>query len=217
MIVLPRVTEYLDALDPGDREMLEEIRNEALRDRIPIIRRETARFLRTMLTLLRPKEILEVGAAVGYSAFLMADASGEDSRITTIESFAPRIAKARRNLERVGMNGRITLLEGDAGRILPELLPERYDFIFMDAAKGQYLGWLPYLLSCLKPGGVLLSDNVLQEGSIAESRYAIGRRDRTIHERMREYLYRLTHTEELETSVLTVGDGLAMTVKKEKS
>ena len=115
------------------------------------------------------------------------------------------------------MNGRITLLEGDAGRILPELLPERYDFIFMDAAKGQYLGWLPYLLSCLKPGGVLLSDNVLQDGSIAESRYAIGRRDRTIHERMREYLYRLTHTKDLETSVLTVGDGLAMTVKKEKS
>ena len=134
----------------------------------------------------------------------------------TIENWPPRIMAAAKNIDRAELSGRISLLEGDAGILLPGLPPEQYDLIFLDAAKGQYLIWLPHLLKCLKTGGVLVSDNVLQEGNAAESRYALDRRERTIHSRMREYLYVLTHTEGLATSVTPCGDGTALTVKTEE-
>ncbi len=210
------VSAYLDSLDPGNRPLLEEVRQEAVLGAVPVLRRETERLLKTLLVLKRPSFVLELGTAVGYSALVMRDTLPEASHITTVESWAPRIAAARRNFSRAGCVAGITLLEGDAGVLLPTLPREKFDFVFMDAAKGQYLNWLPHLLNCMRPGAVLLSDNVLQEGSLVLSRFAVDRRDRTIHTRMREYLYTLTHTPALETSVLPCGDGVALTVKKQE-
>ena len=137
----------------------------------------------------------------------------QDGHITTIENYEKRIPIARANFQKYGKEERITLLEGDAAEVL-KTLEGPYDFIFMDAAKGQYIHYLPEIMRILAPGGVLISDNVMQDGDIIESKYAITRRDRTIHRRMREYLYTLTHHDELQTSILTLGDGVAVSVRK---
>ena len=180
---------------------------------MPIIKKETGALLKTMVAAKRPRAILEVGTAVGYSALLMAGVMPAECTITTIEKYEPRIPVAKANFKRAGEEARITLLEGDAEEILKEL-EGPYDFIFMDAAKGQYIHWLPDILRLLSANGVLFSDNVLQDGDIIESRFAVERRNRTIHARMREYLYTLTHMPELQTSVVPIGDGVALSVKR---
>lgn len=211
MITDGRITAYINSLDSGDGLICDEIAREAAASYVPIIRRETAALLKTMVALKQPENILEVGTAVGYSALLMARVMPETAHITTIEKFEKRIPIARANFKKAGIEEKITLLEGDAGEILNGL-SGNFDFIFMDAAKGQYIHWLPMVLNVLKPGGLLMSDNVLQDGTIVESRYAVERRDRTIHERMREYLYTLKHREDLETAILPIGDGVALSV-----
>ena len=213
MITDSRITDYINSLDPGDGELCDGIAREAVRSGVPIVRRETAALIKTMLALKKPERILEVGTAVGYSALLMSRVMPENCRITTIEKYEKRIPIAKRNFERAGKEPCITLLEGDAEEILGTLSGP-YDFIFMDAAKGQYMHWLPQILRLLSSGGVLLSDNVLQDGDIVESRYAVERRNRTIHTRMRDYLYELTHMKEFETSVIPIGDGVALSVKR---
>ena len=169
-------------------------------------------FMKTMLVMNKPKQILEVGTAIGFSALLMSEFT--DGHITTIENYDKRIPIARDNFKKYHKEDQITLLEGDAMEVL-KTLAGPYDFIFMDAAKGQYIHYLPEIMRLLAPGGVLISDNVMQDGDIIESKYAVTRRDRTIHKRMREYLYTLKHHEELETSILTLGDGVAVSVRKE--
>lgn len=206
-----RIAAYINSLASDDNELCERIAHEAVCAHVPIVRRETASLLKTMVILKQPRRILEVGTAVGYSALLMAQVMPEDAHITTIESYGKRAASAREHFELAGLADRITLLFGDAGEILGTL-DGPYDFIFMDAAKGQYLNWLPDILRILTPGGLLMSDNVLQGGDIVESRYAVERRNRTIHARMREYLYELTHKEELTTSIIPIGDGVALSV-----
>ncbi len=215
MITNERITAYLHSLDTCEGEMLEKLKRAALKEHVPILKPETAALLRAMVVLKNPGRILEVGTAVGYSALLMASVMDREARITTIENQKARCDAARANLARAGEERRITLLEGDAGALL-EGLSGVFDLIFMDAAKGQYLGWLPFVLLKLAPGGLLFSDNVLQGGTIAESRYAVERRERTIHARMREYLYVLKHTPELETAILPVGDGVALSVYRQK-
>jgi len=214
MITDERITAYINSLDSGDGELCDEIAREAEKSHVPVIRRETAALLKTMVALKKPERILEVGTAVGYSALLIARVMPGNAHITTIEKFEKRIPAARRNFKRAGMEEAVTLLEGDAGGILAGLSGS-FDFIFMDAAKGQYIHWLPDVIRLLAPGGLMMSDNVLQDGTIVESRYAVERRDRTIHVRMRGYLYLLTHMENLETSILPVGDGVALSVLKE--
>ncbi|MCI8512930.1 MAG: O-methyltransferase [Lachnospiraceae bacterium] len=215
MITNERITAYLHSLDTCEGEMLEKLKRAALKEHVPILKPETAALLRAMVVLKNPGRILEVGTAVGYSALLMASVMDREARITTIENQKARCDAARANFARAGEERRITLLEGDAGALL-EGLSGVFDLIFMDAAKGQYLGWLPFVLLKLAPGGLLFSDNVLQGGTIAESRYAVERRERTIHARMREYLYVLKHTPELETAILPVGDGVALSVYRQK-
>lgn len=210
-----RLISYLHSLDSGNGALLDAIEEEAVRDFVPIIRKETAALLKTLVVLKNPKSILEVGTAVGYSALLMSRVMPEDCHITTIEKYEKRIPIARENFKKAGMESRITLLEGDAEEILGTLTGS-YEFIFMDAAKGQYLHWLPLILKLLSEGGVLVSDNVLQDGDLIESRYAVERRNRTIHTRMREYLYTLTHMKEFETSVIPIGDGVTVSVKKQR-
>lgn len=208
-----RITDYINSLDSGHGQLCDRIAREAREAFVPIIRKETAAFLKTMVAAVKPMRILEVGTAVGYSALLMAQAMPEGAHITTIEKYEPRIPLAREHFKLAGMEGRITLIEGDAGDVLDNL-SGTFDFIFMDAAKGQYIHWLPRILSLMEPGSVLFSDNVLQDGNIVESRFAVERRDRTIHSRMREYLFTLKHMEELETSIIPIGDGVTLSVRR---
>ena len=208
-----RIAVYLRSLESPENPLLEEIEQEALASYVPIIRKETQSLLKTLLTMLRPARVLEVGTAVGFSALLMSEYLPEGAHITTIEKYEKRIPIARQNFRRAGKEEQITLIEGDAMEVLRSL-EGPFDFVFMDAAKGQYPHYLPEVLRLLTPGGVLMSDNVLQDGSLIESRFAVERRDRTIHSRMREYLYELKHREDLMTSILPLGDGVALTVKK---
>lgn len=214
MIVEERLITYINSLDSGNTEILEKIENEARAGLVPIIRKETQNLLKLLLAMQRPKRILEVGTAVGFSALLMEEYNPVECRITTIENYAKRIPVAKENFLRAGRQNVIELIEGDAAEVL-KTLQEPYDFIFMDAAKGQYINFLPEVMRLLKNGGVLVSDNVLQDGDIIESRFAVTRRNRTIHKRMRDYLYKITHMEELTTSVLPIGDGVTISVKKE--
>lgn len=211
-----RMHTFLASLDAGNTPFLDQIEREALETNVPIIRTQTQGLLRFLLALRKPMSILEVGCAIGFSALLMSEYAPRGCRITTIEKYEKRIPAARKNFERAGKEEEITLLEGDAADILKEL-DGSYDFIFMDAAKGQYVNFLPDTLRLLSPGGLLVSDNVLQDGDILESRFAVTRRNRTIHSRMREYLYELTHHEALETIVLPVGDGVTVSVRKEQA
>lgn len=212
MIVDERYTTYLNSLYPELSPVLKDIQREALESYVPIIRPETVNLLQLLIKMKQPKTILEVGAAVGFSANLMAEAAGDDVRITTIENYEPRIPIANANFKRTGRDNQITLLEGDAMEILPTL-EGPFDFIFMDAAKGQYINFWPEIKRLIRDGGVVVTDNVLQDGDIIESRFAITRRNRTIHKRMRDYLYELTHDEDFSTTILPLGDGVSISVK----
>ena len=213
MIVDERMTTFINSLDAGNTPFLNQIEEEAIKTNVPIIRTDMQSFMKFLLAASQPMQILEVGAAIGFSALLMSTYAPEGCHITTIENYEKRIPIARENIARAGKEKEITLLEGDAQEILPTL-NESYDLIFMDAAKGQYLAFLPEVLRLLKPGGLLVSDNVLQDGDIIESRYAVIRRNRTIHSRMRDYLYELKHHPELTTAILPVGNGVAVCTKR---
>ncbi|MBY0757579.1 MULTISPECIES: O-methyltransferase [Sellimonas] len=215
MIVDKRMVEYIHSLETRNSEILEEIEQEALRERVPIIRKEMQSFLQVLLLLKKPKRILEIGTAVGFSAILMSEAAGEDCTVTTIENYDKRIPTARENFRRAGKENKITLLEGDAAEVLCKL-DGTYDFIFMDAAKAQYIHYFREAMRLLEDGGLLVSDNVLQDGDIMESRFAVERRKRTIHSRMREYLYLLKHDDRIVTSIVPIGDGAAVSIKKER-
>ena len=215
MIVDERIVTFINSMETENSKILEAIESEALSTYVPIIRKEMQSFLKVLLTIQKPMRILEVGTAVGFSALLMSEYAPAGCEITTIENYEKRIPIARNNFKRAGKESQITLLEGDAMEVLPTL-DEPYDFIFMDAAKGQYIHYMPEVMRLLKTGGTLVSDNVMQDGSIRASRFAVERRDRTIHSRMREYLYELKHHEELLTSIIPLGDGVAVSVKLDK-
>lgn len=215
MIVEERFTTFLRSLDTPELPYLDKIQQEALASYVPIIRRDTQSFLKFLLQTVKPKEILEIGTAVAFSALLMEAYNPVDCHITTIENYPPRIEAAHHNIKAAGKEGKITLLEGDALAILPTLQGS-YDFIFMDGAKGQYPACYPQLKRCMKPGSVLVTDNILQEGELMESHYAVERRNRTIHKRMREYVYTLTHDEDMVCCILPVGDGLAVCTMKQR-
>ena len=212
MIVDERTVSFINSLDTGNPQYLNEIEEYAKQTNVPIIRTEMQSFLKLLLAIQKPMRILEVGTAIGFSALLMSEYAPKDCHITTIEKYEKRIPLALENFKKAGKEESITLLQGDAADILKELTGP-YDMIFMDAAKGQYIHFLPDILRLLPAGGLLISDNVLQDGDIIESKYAITRRNRTIHARMRDYLYEWKHTEELTTSILPVGDGVTVSVK----
>lgn len=213
MIVDERMVTYIRSLEVPESAVIEAIEQEALRDRVPIIRKEMQSFLKVLLMIKRPMRILEVGAAVGFSSILMSEYMPEGGHITTIENYDKRIPIARANFKRAGKEEQIDLIEGDALEVMHGL-EGPYDLIFVDAAKGQYIHYLPEVMRLLETDGVLVSDNVLQEGDIIESRFAVERRNRTIHSRMREYLYELKHHDQLQTSIIPLGDGVALSVKR---
>ena len=213
-----RIATYLRSLEREDNELINDIESFAVEHTIPIAKRETVSFLQTIIKMKKPSRILEVGTCIAYSTILMAMA-GDGGVITTIEIGETDYNIACENVKKAedaGLikKGQIKLIKGDATDILPTLEAESFDMVFMDAAKGQYISWLPETLRLMPSGGVLISDNVLQDETILESKFAIERRDRTIHKRMREYLYELKHNENLQTSIMPLGDGVALTVKK---
>lgn len=212
MITDERFVTYIHSLEKPNSEILTEIEQAAHKDLVPIIRKEMESFLRVILTIKHPKEILELGTAIGYSAILMSECC--DARITTIENYEKRIPIARENIKKAGKSDQIELLEGDAMEVIKTLPDEKYDFIFMDAAKAQYINYLPEAMRLLPKGGVLITDNVLQDGDLIQSKFVVRRRDRTIHKRMREFLETVKHDERLETSIVPIGDGIVMAVKK---
>lgn len=216
MIIDERMVAFINSFDKGNTPFLNEIEKYARETDVPIIRTEMQSFLRFLLTMKKPMKILEVGTAIGFSALLMSEYAPQGCQITTIEKYEPRIPIARENFKKAEKEDCITLLEGDATDILKELRGT-YDLIFMDAAKGQYIHFMPDILRLLAEDGLLISDNVLQDGDVIESRYAVVRRNRTIHSRMREYLFELTHHPQLETCILPVGDGITLSVKNTKS
>ena len=215
MIEDERIGLYIHSLDSDWAEPLKTIEKEALADDVPIIKTSTQRLLRFLVKMKKPQHIHEVGCAVGFSAVLMSEAMPDGGHLTTIEKVPQRIQKARENFLLAGKVDAITLLEGDATQILKELVKahKQYDMIFMDAAKGQYLAFFDDILQLLRKDGLLVSDNVLQDGDIIQSRYSIKKRNRTIHSRMRDYLYLLTHHDELETVILPMGDGVTLSTK----
>lgn len=214
MIVDERMVTYINSLDMGNTPLLNEIEKEAHETYVPVIRREMQSFLKVLLSIHRPLRVLEVGTAIGFSTLLFCEYGPKEIHVTTIEKYEKRLPIAMENFRRAGREEQITLLKGDAADLL-KTLEEPFDFIFMDAAKGQYIRFLPEVLRLMKPGSILVSDNVLQDGDIIESHFAVERRNRTIYKRMREYLYELKHNEDLVTSIIPLGDGVTVSVRKE--
>ncbi len=211
-----RLTGYINSLYSGNSGILDKLEKQALLDRIPIIRKDAQAFLRFILFSSGPREILEIGTATGFSAIFMAEYTSPGTKITTIENYERRIPIARENIENAGYSGKIKLLEGDASEILSTLEPG-YDLIFIDAAKAQYPFYLKESKRLLRTGGYIVADNCLQEGDILESRYAVERRDRTIHRRMREFLREITSMEGYSSVLLPTGDGIAVAYKYEET
>ena len=216
MITDERTAAFIDTLAGMNTPDLAELEKKAADAGIPIIRRPAQSLLKFILADIEPERILEIGTATAFSAIFMAT-YGRDVLIDTIENYKPRIEAAKQNIKDAGLEERINLIEGDALEIIEALAKEQksYDMIFIDAAKAQYLNYLPVCKGMLRDGGILVSDNVLFDGDIVQSRFAVRRRDRTIHARMREYLRALTEDEELVTVILPIGDGMTLSVKKQ--
>jgi predicted O-methyltransferase YrrM len=212
MLANDRMATYINSLERANSVLLEQIEQEALEGNIPIIKKETQSFLKVLIQMKQPASILEIGTAVGFSALLMSESAPEGCKITTIENSLERAQVAEENFKKAGKENQITIIKENA-MVALEKLKEPFDFIFVDAAKGQYIYYFPHVLGLLRAGSVLVSDNVLQRGDILESRYAIEKRNRTIHDRMREYLYLLKHHDELVTSIIPLGDGVALSYK----
>lgn len=214
MITDKRIEEYIDSISRQNSDFLKNLREYARENEIPILKTNTEAFLRTLIRISEPSEILEIGTAIGYSAIVMAEECKEKALITTIEKYKKRVPVAADNIQKSGFEKQIKLIEGDAAEVLNKLKQESkvFDFIFLDAAKAQYIRWLPLITAMMRKGSILFADNVLQNGNIVQSRYAIERRDRCIHSRMREFLYSIMHDIRLKSSILPLGDGVALSV-----
>lgn len=207
-----RITSFVRSMAKEDGGKLGELYRDAIRRKVPVIRPEARELLKTQLLLKKPKHVLEIGTAIGYSSLYMTGYLQEDAEITTLELSEERVAEARANIEQFGKSSQIHVICGDAARTLRDLPDDTYEFAFVDAAKAQYIYYLPDVMRVLTPGGVIISDNILQEGEVLESHFLVEKRNRTIHDRMREYLDALTHDERLETAILPVGDGMAISI-----
>lgn len=214
MLALDRISDFIRSYIDDYGDVLDDIYKDAIKRGIPVLKPETREFLKTQLIIKKPVRVLEIGTAVGYSSLFMSNYLSDGASIDTIELSSERVMEARANISALGRDAVISVHEGDAAEVLRTLESDTYDFAFVDAAKGQYIFYLPDVLRLVKRYGVIISDNVLQEGEVLESHYLVEKRNRTIHDRMREYLYTITHCEELDTAILSVGDGVAVSVKR---
>lgn len=205
--------DFLDSLIPERSDFLMKLREKSALSEsyAPIVRKDTEQLLVTLLTLLKPRRVLEIGTAVGYSAILMAETLPEDSTIVTVERYKKHADIAVDNIFKNGYEKKIKVIEGEASEVLSWLDPG-FDFVFLDAAKGQYIEFLPDIMRVLNSGGVLLSDNILYQGMV-ENEEKILRRKITIVKRLRMYLEEIMTNPALTTSVIPIGDGVALSVK----
>ena len=193
----------------GSLGELEELAHE---NGVPVIPHETVVFLQFLLKQKQPKNVLEIGTAIGFSASLMAETLGEDAKITTIDRFPVMIEKAKKNFEKLGLTDQVTLLEGDAADLLSSL-EGPYDFIFMDSATSKYITFLPECLRLLSDDGVLMVDDVFQAGTVLQPIEEIPRKNRSIHRHLNEFLEEITKSSELTSTLLPLGDGVALISK----
>lgn len=211
---MERISAFVRSYIKDDEGELGRIYLEAIRNGVPVMRPETRELLKTQLIMKKPMQILEIGTAVGYSSIYMSNYLAESGEITTIELDEERVNIARANIKAMNKEKVITVIQGDAYEVLKTLPEDCYDFAFVDAAKGQYINYYPDVMRVVKSGGIIISDNVLQDGEVLESHFTVDKRNRTIHDRMREYLYTITHDDRLDTALLSVGDGVAVSVKR---
>lgn len=211
---MTELIKYIQNVQEDFSGKLGEIYEAALDENIPVVPKEVAKLLAFLISAKQPKRILEIGCAVGFSASLMAHYC--DASIITIDRYEFMIERAKKNFDKLELNHRITLMEGDALEILAELEArvERFDFIFMDAAKGQYVNFFPYCERMLEQGGMLAADDILQNGTITRSSSGVARRQRTTHKRMRDFLKSVCHDERFVSSIVPIGDGMLLAVKK---
>lgn len=208
MICYDYINEYLRNTIKKDEGFLLELRNYAEENHVPIVQPEVARLLVVLGSILKPSKILEVGTAIGYSSILLSRILPAGGVLDTIESSDTMAELARENVKKAGCKDVINIIEGDALDVLP-YLDKKYDFIFLDAAKGQYPEFFPYCFRLLRQGGLLVSDNILYKGMVANDELVV-RRKKTIVKRLREYLDHICNQAELETAILPIGDGVAI-------
>ena len=213
-ILHTNIENYLNNLYKLESGELGRLQQFAYDNQLPIIKPDTVQFLKTILALKKPKDILEIGCLIGFSASLMASYNN-NIHVTTIDRYDLMIQEAKANFKNLGLLDKITIIEGSAIYILENMKNNNlFDLIFLDASKGQYINFLPHCLRLLRPGGVLISDNILQSGDIAKKPEQIIKRHRTIYNNMQEFLYAITNTDNLETSIIPIGDGIGLTVKE---
>ena len=210
---MDRISSFIDSFIVDDEGILGEIYMSAIKRGVPVIRRSAKEFLKTQLLIKKPKNILEIGTAIGYSSLYMSQYIDEDGRITTLELDETRVIEAKENIKKLGKEEVIKVIKGDALETISTLPDDSYDFLFVDAAKGQYINYYEDVIRIAKTGAVIISDNILQDGEILESHFTVEKRNRTIHDRMRDYIYKITHDERVESSILPLADGMAVTIK----
>lgn len=214
-LIETKLADYLDNLMPYTDGDIGELQRKSYDEGIPIIPNDVVRFISVLLSVKKPKNILEIGCAVGFSSSFMSGFIQDDGTVTTIERYPIMIEKAKENIKNLGLTHKINLIEGDANEVL-KTLNEQYDVIFMDAGKGQYINILKDVYRLLKVGGIIIADDLLQNGDVAKDKSEIVKRQRTIHYRLNDFLYEITHNDGLDTSILTIGDGVAVCYKKKE-
>lgn len=208
------IEQYIKNLIPENEGLIKELERYAIQNSIPIIQKEVANFLDIMINIKRPENILELGTAIGYSSILMSKYSGGRALIKTIERDKKMVDIARNNIASFGLEDKITVVEGDCLEVL-ENMEDQYDMIFIDAGKGHYNHFLPHCIRLLKRDGIIIADNVLFRGMVASDEL-VTRRKVTIVKRMRTYLDEISKNEDLVTSVIPMGDGIAVTTRRNK-
>lgn len=212
-IVPPYITEYLRRETVHDNAFLHELEDYAEKNSVPIVEPETARLLTVMTEIKKPQRVLEIGCAIGYSAIVMSEGLADGGKITTIEYNGDMVKIARENIEKAGLSEKISVVEADAKDYLSYIDDEEvFDIIFLDGPKAHYIYMLDECVRLLKKGGLLISDNVLYKGMIADDNHVV-RRKITIVKRLRKYIDALMMHPELKTMLLPLGDGVTVSVK----
>lgn len=204
---------FLTQTVPPREPLLQRLEEQAARENLPIIHPEVGQFLRFLIRLHRPHSILEVGTAIGYSTIWMARAAGPDARIKTIEINESHAYEAWLNFKEAGVDGQIQGIVGDAVDLIGKL-DMAFDLIFLDAAKGQYLAFFESALALLNPGGLIVADNVLLNGWVANHDLIPHRRMKTMVHRMTDYIELVMNHPALSSSIIPLGDGMALSLKE---
>ncbi len=200
---------YIDGVLPLREGELGRLQEYGYKEGYPIIPKDTAALMAVLLSGEKPKNILELGTAIGFSACFMADFLAEGGRVTTVDRYPLMIEEAKKNITELGKSELIRMIEGDINEVVRSLRGE-FDVIFMDGGKGQYINILPDCLRLLRKGGLLIADDILLDGEIGKDRLGIKRRNRTTWSRLRDFIDALVKNDRLETSILTIGGGMAV-------